>query len=68
MVPVIALRGTARLRAAGHAEYVRDHYLAYKTLDKVTVEFLTKKETEAGWKHAAARYAFTRAELGEPAP
>lgn len=58
-------RGTARKVA----EYVRDHYLAYKGIDKVTVEFLTNKET-VGEKpqDIAARYTFTRGELGPPRP
>jgi hypothetical protein len=49
------------------AEYVRDHYLGYKGLDKVTVLFATRKETLA-MKHIAASYTFTRAELGSPPP
>ena len=54
--------GTARKVA----EYVRDHHPRYKALDKVTVEFQSRKEYEAGGKHVAARYPFTRAALGEP--
>ena len=50
------------------AEYVRDHDPRFKTLGKVTVEFMTRKEMEAGGKHVAARYVFTRTELGEPRP
>lgn len=50
------------------AEYVRDHFPRYKKLDKVTVEFLTRKETERLWRNIAARYTFTHAELGEPRP
>lgn len=57
-----ARAGTARKIA----EYVRDHYPHYKKLDKVTVEFLTKKETAAGGKHVAARYRFSHTELGDP--
>lgn len=55
-------QGTARKIA----EYVRDHYPRYKALDKVTVEFMTKKESEGGGKHVAARHTFARAELGPP--
>ena len=57
-------RGTARKVA----EYVRDHYPAYKGIDKVTVAFLTKKEMAADTllKHVAASYTFTRVELGSP--
>lgn len=56
-------RGTARKVA----EYVRDHYPAYKGIDKVTVAFLTKKETVVDTlKHVAASYTFTRAELDSP--
>jgi len=58
-------RGTARKVA----EYVRDHYPNYKGIDKVTVAFLTKKETvDDTLKHVAASYTFTRAELGSPQP
>lgn len=58
-------RGTARKVA----EYVRDHYLGYKGIDKVTVEFLTTKEMLADTlKHIPARYTFTRADLGPPRP
>jgi len=58
-------RGTARKVA----EYVRDHYPAYKGIDKVTVEFLTKKEMVADTlRHIGASYTFTRAELGPPRP
>ena len=60
--PDSARAGTARKVA----EYVRDHYPRYKALDKVTVEFMTKKETYAGGKNVAARYPFSRVELGEP--
>jgi hypothetical protein len=57
-------RGTARKVG----EYVRDHYSRYKALDKVTIDFLSKKEMAADTlKHVAASYTFTRAELGPPA-
>ena len=43
---------------------MRDHYPRYKTVNKVTVQFLTNKETVADTlKHAPASYTFTRAEL-----
>ena len=57
--PDSARRGTA-WKIAG---YVRDHYPRYKALHKVTVAFLSRKETEAGAKHPAASYSFTPAEL-----
>jgi hypothetical protein len=60
--PDSARAGTARKVA----EHVRDHFPRYKALDKVTVEFLTRKETEAGGKNVAARYSFSRAALGDP--
>lgn len=60
--PDSARAGTARKIA----EYVRDHYPRYKTLDKVTVEFMTAKETQAGAKNAAARHSFSHAALGDP--
>ncbi|HEV7591033.1 MAG TPA: hypothetical protein VGO40_23185 [Longimicrobium sp.] len=61
--PDVARRGTARKVG----EYVRDHYPRYKALNKVTVEFLTKKETVADTlKHVAASYTFSRAALGPP--
>ena len=57
-------RGTARKVG----EYVRDHYPRYKAIDKVVVEFVSKKEMVADTpKQVAARYTFTRAELGPPA-
>lgn len=56
-------RGTARKVA----EYVRDHYPRYKGIDKLTVEFLTKKEAVVDTlKHVGASYTFTRADLGPP--
>lgn len=60
--PDSARAGTARKVA----EYVRDHYPRYKALDKVTVEFMSAKETRAGAKNAAARYPFSHAALGDP--
>ena len=57
-----------RVTARKVAEYVRDHFARYKKLDKVTVEFLTRKESERLWVNIAARYVFTRTELGEPRP
>ncbi len=58
-----------RVTARKVAEYVRDHYLPYKGLDKVAVEFMSKKEMAAdSLRHAAAGYTFTRAELGPPRP
>ena len=58
-------RGTARKVA----EYERDHDPAYKGIDKVTVAFLTKKETVVDTlKHVAASYTFTRAELAASGP
>jgi hypothetical protein len=58
-------RGTARKVA----DYVRDHYPGYKGIDKVTVAFLTPKETVAETlKHVGASYTFTRAQLGPPPP
>jgi len=58
-----------RVEARKVAEYVRDHYPRYKTLDKVIIAFPTKKELAAGkLSHIAAQYTFTRAELGPPAP
>ena len=51
------------------AEYVRDHYPRYKGLDKVVVEFMTKKEVAADTlQHVAATYTFTRAELDSSTP
>ena len=65
--PFAELADSARAGTARKvAEYVRDHFPRYKALDKVTVEFMTRKETEAGGKNVAARYPFARAELGEP--
>jgi hypothetical protein len=66
-----AERGDAERQATARkvAEYVRDHYPQYKTLDKVIIEFPTKKELAAAkLTHVAGRYTFTTAELGPPAP
>ena len=65
-----AERGDAERRVTARkvAEYVRDHYPRYKALDKVSVEFMTRKETEAGGKHVAATYSFVRRELDAPPP
>ena len=64
-------RGDAerRMTARKVAEYVRDHYPRYKSLNKVMVGFQTKKETAADTLYqarAAVSYSFTRAELGPP--
>jgi hypothetical protein len=66
-----AERADAERQAAARkvAEYVRDHYAQYKTLDKVIIAFPTKKELAADkLPHIAGRYTFTRTELGPPAP
>jgi hypothetical protein len=66
-----AERGDAERQATARkvAEYVRDHYPQYKALDKVIIEFPTKKELAAGKpSHIAGRYTFTTVELGSPAP
>jgi hypothetical protein len=58
-----------RVTARKIGGFVRDHYSRYKTLDKIVVEFVSKKEIAADTlKHVAARYAFSRAELGRPQP
>jgi hypothetical protein len=58
-----------RVEARKVAEYVRDNYPQYKTLNKVIIAFPTKKELAAEkLSDIAARYTFTRAELGPPAP
>jgi hypothetical protein len=73
MFPGTAFAGRADAERRGTArkvgEYVRDHYPRYKVLNKVIVEFVSKKEMAADTlKHVAARYTFTRAELGPPPP
>jgi hypothetical protein len=51
------------------AEHVRDHDPSFKTMDKVIVGFMTRKETEtSAFRRIAASYTFTRAELGPPRP
>lgn len=60
--PDSARAGTARKVA----EYVRDRYPRYKALDKVTVGFMSAKETRPGAKNVAARYRFSHLELGDP--
>ena len=58
-------RPTAR-KVAG---VVRDRYPRYKALDRVVVDFPTKKELAADTLgHIAASDTFTRAELGPPRP
>jgi hypothetical protein len=68
-----AERGDAERRVTARkvAEYVRDHYPQYKSLNKVMVGFQTKKETAADSLYqatAAASYTFTCAELDSPGP
>lgn len=50
------------------AEHVRDHDPRFKTMDKVIVGFMTRKETEtSAFRRIVASYTFTRAELEGPA-
>jgi hypothetical protein len=58
-----------RVTARKVAGYVRDHYPRFKALDQVTVEFMTRKESEAAInKRVAASYTFTTAELSGAGP